>query len=174
MVVVMVAALAFVLQHGALAPFLDRPIHRLLHIVGAIFFLGNVAVGALWLGFADASGSRAVLRFATRMVNIADLVFTGPAALLLFVNGAALASAWGGLGAQPWLARSVFLFGVLALLWALVLVPLQIQIENRIEAEGDVPAPLSAPLRKRLIAYFIVGGAAGVLALASLIIMVLR
>ena len=172
MVVVVLAALALVLWRGALQPFLSRPVHRLLHILGAVLFLGNVVAGALWLGFADASGSRAALRFATRMINVADLVITGPAALLLFLNGAALVPAWGGLSLQPWLARSVALFTVLTLLWASVLVPLQLHLENRIALLVDGPFPPT--LRRRLIAYFVAGGAAGLLALSILGLMVLR
>ena len=165
------AALAFT---GPLPAFAALPLHRLLHLGGAALFLGNVLVGALWLALADASGSWATLRFATRVINAADLAFTAPGAILTVVNGAVLAGTWGGLFAAPWLARSVALFGAITLLWALVLVPLQVRLENALTALPDGAGALPAPLRRTLVVYFVVGGVTGALAATIGVLMVLK
>lgn len=165
------AAIAFT---GPLPALTALPVHRLLHLGGAALFLGNVLVGALWLALADASGSRATLRFATRVINVADLAFTAPGAMLTVVNGAVLAGTWGGLFAVPWLTSSVALFGAITLLWAFVLVPLQVRLEHALAALPEGAGPLPGPLRRTLVVYFVVGGVTGALAVTIGVIMVLK
>lgn len=160
--------------HGPLPAVAPLYVHRLLHLTGALLFLGNVLVGALWLALADASGSLVSLRFATRTVNIADLAFTAPGGLLALVNGAVLARQWGGLWEAPWLARSLGLFGAVTALWAFALVPWQLWLENTIAALPDDTRALPPRVRRVLVSYFVLGGVTGALAATIGVFMVLR
>lgn len=45
-----------------------------LHILGVSLFLGNIIVSAFWKVLADRTGNYAVIRFATRLVNVTDTV----------------------------------------------------------------------------------------------------
>ena len=159
---------------GPLPLLFPVPVHRMLHLAGALLFLGNVLVGAVWLALADASGSVPTLRFATRVINVADLALTAPGALLALLNGAALANAWGGLFGAPWLVRSLALFGAITCLWAFILVPLQLKLENTVATLPDDAPRLPPPLRRALIAYFVLGGLTAALSAAIGAIMVLK
>jgi uncharacterized membrane protein len=165
--------IAAVLIHGPLGPIFPRTVHRLLHIVGAVLFLGNMMVGALWMILADVSGSPEIFRFSIRGVNLADVVFTGPGVLLLTLNGAVLATDWGGLMHLPWLRQSLLLFGLMGLAWALFLVPMQIRLERLSEA---LPAfrefHASRAFRRLLVPYFVVGSVAASAGLAVIYLMV--
>lgn len=159
---------------GALPSILGLAGHRLLHLGGALLFLGNILVGALWLALADASGSIATLRFATRVINVADLALTAPGGLLALLNGAVLAGTRGGLFGTPWMVRSLALFAAITLLWALALVPLQVKLENAVAALADDAPGLPTALRRTLIVYFVLGGVTAALALTIGALMVLK
>jgi len=165
---------AWVLLSGPLPAIVGLPVHRLLHLAGAMLFLGNILVGALWLALADASGSVVTLRFATRVINLADLALTAPGGLLALTNGAVLAGSWGGLYAAPWLVWSLALFVAITLLWAFALVPLQVKLEREVAALPEGAPRLPPRLRRALIAYFVLGGVTAALALTIGALMVLK
>lgn len=165
---------AALLLHGPLPLLFSPLVHRLLHLGGALLFLGNVLVSALWLALADASKSLPALRFATRVVNVADLAFTAPGGALALVNGVVLSTNWGGLWALPWLARSLGLFVAITVLWALLLVPLQLHLERAVAALPDGTAELPTSLRRALVGYFVAGGFTAVLAALIGALMVLK
>lgn len=96
-----------------------------LHIVGACLFIGNIIVSAFWKVLADRTRSFPVASFATRLVNVTDVVFTGLGVALLLVTGHLLAANYGGVLAQAWILWSYVLFGISGALWVLVLVPIQ-------------------------------------------------
>src|SRR3989449_3259090 len=92
--------------------------HMLLHIVGAVLFLGNLIVTAAWMTWAVGQKDAKVAAFAAAGVNKADQWFTSPGMILLLLNGLAMtALAWGG-----WLGFTVspnrWIFAGLALLIA--------------------------------------------------------
>jgi len=71
--------------------------HKLLHILGAVLFLGNLMVTAGWMTWAVQRKDPSVVAFAAAGVNKADQWFTSPGVVLLLLNGFALtALAWGG------------------------------------------------------------------------------
>jgi hypothetical protein len=59
------------------------PWHKLLHILGAIIFVGNIIVTAVWLVLAEQTRDKMTLHFASKAVNWADVCFTAPGVLLL-------------------------------------------------------------------------------------------
>ena len=165
------ASLAF-----GVPPFLPRDVHRLLHLAGAVLFLGNVAAGALWFTLATLSRSTRVLAFAVRVVNLADVALTAPGALLLVVNGAALAPTWGGVRHSPWMLLGTGLFLASGLLWAAVLVPIQVRLAELLDAgtKGDDPVAEHPGLPRLFARYGVAGGLSGAAAVTALVAMVLR
>jgi uncharacterized membrane protein len=157
-------------------PFLPREMHRLLHFAGAVLFLGNVAAGALWFTLATLARSTRVLTFAVRVVNLADIALTAPGALLLVVNGAALAPMWGGVRHSPWMLLGTGLFVASGLLWAAVLVPIQVRLATLLEAgtKGEDPVVEHPGLPRLFTMYGVAGGLSGAAAVTALVAMVLR
>lgn len=97
-----------------------------LHILGVSLFLGNIIVSAFWKVLADRTGDYSVIRFATRLVNVTDAVFTGLGAALLLVTGHLLAANYGGVISNGWILWSYVLFGLSGAIWIAVLVPIQV------------------------------------------------
>ena len=52
--------------------FLPYSVHLLLHIVGAILFVGNILVTAVWLVLAEQTRNGTTLHFASKVVNWAE------------------------------------------------------------------------------------------------------
>lgn len=112
-----------------------------LHILGACLFLGNIIVSALWKVLADRTGNYAVVRFATRLVNITDTVFTGLGAALLLWTGHLLAANYGGVLANDWIVWSYGLFGVSGAIWVAVLLPIQFKQARMLHASTTEAIP---------------------------------
>jgi uncharacterized membrane protein len=149
--------------------------HRFLHVLGAVVFLGNIVVGALWMIAADASKSPEIFRFSIRAINLADIVFTAPGALLLILNGSVLAGSWSGYWRAPWLRNSLILFAAAGLAWVAFLVPMQVQMEKSARDPAAFAAAYhTAGFRRRLVAYFALGSAAAACALVALYLMVVK
>lgn len=154
----------------------SREVLLFLHALGAVLFLGNVVTGAAWFTFATLSRSAPTLRFVVGCVNWADVMFTVPGALLLVFSGAALAPAWGGVAGQGWLTLSLSLFGLAGLLWAVVLVPLQIYFARVVEGLPPDRDPVLShpPLKKWFAVYGAVGGLSALAALGTLAAMTVK
>lgn len=151
---------------------LPRAVHRLLHIAGAIIFLGNITVGALWFGLAVASRKSEWFHFAARLINVTDLAFTGVGLILLLWNAAVLAGAYGNLFAVGWLKWALIYFTMTGVLWMFVLIPLQLRFLRHAEA-GLMP--WSDQREQQLLAiYNAAGGLAVLLVIASHVRMVLK
>jgi uncharacterized membrane protein len=142
-----------------------------LHILGACLFIGNIIVSGFWKAMADRVDDLAVARFATRLVNLTDALFTGLGATLLIIAGHAMAGTHGGIAANPWIWWSYAAFGLSGLLWIAVLVPVQIRQARLLRnASSAIPADY-----KRLARLWsLVGVAATVVALPPLYWMVAR
>lgn len=113
-----------------------------LHILGASLFLGNIIVSAFWKVLADRTRNYSVIRFATRLVNLTDVIFTGVGATLLLVAGHLLAENYGGVLSNDWILWSYILFAISGAIWVAVLVPIQVKQARILRAATteDVPS----------------------------------
>jgi uncharacterized membrane protein len=149
-----------------------RAVHRLLHILGAIIFLGNIIVSALWFTFAVASKKHEWFTFAAKLINLTDLAFTGPGLILLLWNAAVLVGAYGNPLAVDWLKWALIFFALTGAAWIGVLIPLQLRFIRQTEA-GILPWS-NEHERKLLGLYNAAGGAAVSLVVLSLVKMVMK
>lgn len=118
-----------------------QSLFKTLHLVGVCLFIGNIIVSGVWKALADRSDDLAVARFATRLVNLTDMVFTALGATLLLVGGHAMAGSHGGIAANDWIRWSYVAFGLSGLLWATVLLPIQIRQARLLRAASySIPA----------------------------------
>lgn len=145
----------------------------LMHITGAIVFMGNVVVTAVWMSMARRSGEPANVRFAARGVLVADIYLTTPGVVLLFVNGLILSFAWFETGGASWLHVSMGLFVLSGVAWLALLVPIQRKLA-RLAAEGAPGDDLPAGFHGALKAWFRWSGILTLLPLGILVLMVVK
>jgi uncharacterized membrane protein len=119
----------------AAAP-LPYTVHKLLHIVGVVIFMGNLVAGPLWLWLAYLQGDAALLKWAAVTLSEADVWLTTPGVQLTMWNGLWLAAAMGGVAGQPWLREAVVLVVIAAALSLGLVLPLQERMVAR-AAAGD-------------------------------------
>ena len=153
-------------------PFYGRTWHLLMHQLGAILFIGNIVVSALWMSLAKRAGTSDALRLGVLGVMLTDAVFTTPASLLLLLNGGILGVDFFRAGAN-WLFAGIALFALTGILWGTLLLPTQRRLWRALKpvpAGGAMP-PQCAPLLAR---WFAVGGIASLLPLAALVLMVFK
>lgn len=149
--------------------------HKLLHILGAIIFLGNIIITGTWMALAERNKDKATLHFSSKVVNWADVLFTAPGVLLVLANGLIMASnAWGGLLATSWVALSLGLFLLSGIIWVGFLLRYQdrmIQLSSNPAASGEeLPAVFFEVLHR----WYFWGIIATILPLASLVLMVVK
>lgn len=153
-------------------PFFGHAWNLFMHIFGAILFMGNIMVTAVWASIARRDNRADTVRFASRTIVITDLIFTTPGAVLLLANGGIIGTPWFRTGA-PWLIASVALFLVSALIWLIMLVPLQrrmLEVAESLSSTAPVPDAWHELVRK----WFRWGGIATFLPLLTLVLMVLK
>lgn len=145
-----------------------------LHLLGAILFLGNIVVTAVWKVKADRTKSPAVVAFAQQLVTTTDVAFTAPGIVLIVVAGQVLAEDLGGVfGGPAWLRIGWSLFVASGVVWLVALVPIQVaqhRLARRFATEALIPERYW-----RLSALWAVFGAvATVLPLVTLYFMVFK
>jgi len=113
---------------------------KLLHVLAAISFLGNIAFGLFWQAHAARTRDPKLIAFALEGIQRSDRFFTKPGALLLFLTGFGIA----GVGHFPILATGW-------ILWTLVL----------LIAAGAVYGALASPLRRQMLELVQLGGPSG-------------
>jgi uncharacterized membrane protein len=155
-------------------PFYSYEWNLFMHIFGAIVFMGNIIVTAVWMTLAKRSGNPDNLKFASKAVITTDIYFTTPGFVLLLLNGGILSTAWFKSGQASWIWVALGLFTISGIAWFGFLIPIQRRLARLADAEpnvdGDVPAEFYAWLKK----WYRWGGIATLLPLASLVIMVLK
>lgn len=146
--------------------------NRMMHLLGAILFLGNIIVTAVWVSLGRRSRDPEVVRFLVSGILATDAIFSLPGVILLFANGGMLGTAWFQAGA-PWIIVSVILFALTGILWGAVLVPVQKRLARVVDAMprgGPIPAEYDVLMAK----WFRFGGIATLLPLVTFVLMVLR
>ena len=109
-----------VLPDGAL------PLLRMLHVLAAILFVGNVIVTGVWSAVLFRARQHVDFRHAARGIVVTDWVFTVGGAALLVASGVALSIGRGyPMWATPWIRNAMIGLGVSTALWLIVLVPAQ-------------------------------------------------
>ena len=97
------------------------------HIFGVTIFLGNIIVTAIWKMLADRTRSPAIVAYAQRLVTITDFAFTAVGVLLILITGRMMASRFGEISDVLWLSWGWGLFIASGLIWAFILIPVQIK-----------------------------------------------
>ncbi|HSM16442.1 MAG TPA: DUF2269 family protein [Gemmatimonadales bacterium] len=146
---------------------------RLLHIAGAVLFLGNIIVTGLWMASAERTGATAVLKFGVHAVNWMDVFFTAPGVILILVSGLPLASQGGGITRVPWILAALLLFVLSGVIWVGLLIPDQhrmIRLSDPVPPERALPPAFFRCLHR----WYVWGVVATVLPLISLFLMVFK
>lgn len=98
-----------------------------LHILGVILFIGNIIVTGWWKTMADHTRDPAIVAFAQRQVTLTDWIFTAGGAALVLASGMGNALLHGlDYFSIPWMAWGVWLFSLSGVLWAAILIPVQV------------------------------------------------
>lgn len=100
---------------------------KTIHILSACLFLGNVVVSGTWAALAERTQNFEVIAFSNRLVLITDLLFTLTGALLVVYTGSIMSHRYDAAPDRSWIAWSYALFATSGLIWALVLVPIQLR-----------------------------------------------
>ena len=114
-----------------------------LHILGAILFLGNIIVTGWWKYMADLTKDPKIIAFAQRQVTLTDFVFTAGGVVLVLATGIGNAiiyhmDYWN----IRWMAWGMWLFVVSGVIWAAILIPLQIKqarMAKQFAITGSIP-----------------------------------
>jgi uncharacterized membrane protein len=111
---------------------------KVLHLVCACLFLGNVIVSGVWALLAERTRNHAIIQFSNRMVLITDAIFTLCGALGVVWTGHGMAQHLGGGASHPWIQWSYGLLSFSGLIWLLVLVPIQLKQRTLLRASTTV------------------------------------
>lgn len=146
----------------------------LLHLIGAVLFLGNIVTAAFWKVRADLQSDIGIIHSTNKNLMLADVVFTLPGLILIIVSGILMAAREGALSEGfNWLTLSLILFAVTGVVWLAILIPLQramIRHSSPAAASGGLPEAY----RKATRLWNGFGIAATLLSLAILYLMVTK
>ena len=98
---------------------------KIIHLVCACLFLGNVIVSGIWALLAERTRNHAIIQFSNRMVLITDGLFTLLGSIGIVWTGHGMAENFGGAEGHPWIQWSYGLLSFSGLIWLFVLVPIQ-------------------------------------------------
>ena len=146
----------------------------LLHVFGAIIFMGNLVVSAMWMAQARRTADASVLYFATRAVVRADWIFTVPGIVLLLVPGLLTIGLHGGFGRTSWAELALALFIGTGIIWGAILIPLQKKMVELTREAFELKLGLADHFYKVLSRWMMWGGIATLLPLVSLYLMVFK
>jgi uncharacterized membrane protein len=105
-----------------------------LHVLGAVLFLGNILVTAVWKVLADRTRHPAIVAHAQRLVTITDFAFTALGVGLIIVTGELMAGRWEG---AAWVGWGRALFMASGVIWLVALIPIQIAQARLARAFAD-------------------------------------
>jgi uncharacterized membrane protein len=100
---------------------------KLIHLICACLFVGNVIVSGIWALLAERTRNHAIIQFSNRMVLITDVLFTLLGSLGIVWTGHGMAQNYGGGEGHPWIQWSYLLLSFSGAIWLFVLVPIQLK-----------------------------------------------
>ncbi|OAD18701.1 integral membrane protein [Candidatus Thiomargarita nelsonii] len=114
-----------------------------LHLLGVIIFLGNIIVTGWWKVMADRTKNPVIIAFAQRQVTLTDYIFTTGGVILILVTGIgnAVLHEMDYLSIV-WLAWGFWLFILSGVIWAVILIPIQIKLakmSQQFSKDGLIP-----------------------------------
>ncbi len=115
---------------------------KTLHILGVVLFLGNIIVTGWWKNMADQTKNPQVIAFAQHQVTLTDFIFTAGGVAILLIAG--VLNVWLhdiSLNTK-WLVLGFLFFISSGLIWAFVLIPVQIKqakMANDFAQTGVIP-----------------------------------
>lgn len=115
-----------------------------LHLLGVVLFLGNIIITGWWKTMADRTKNPVIIAFAQRQVTLTDWIFTVGGVVLILAGGLGNALLYDMDYLHTyWLAWGTWLFIASGIIWALVLIPVQIAQEKmarQFANGGEIPA----------------------------------
>jgi len=116
---------------------------KVVHIFGAMLFLGNIIVSAVWKLMANRTREPVVVAFGQRLISMTDYVFTVTGAAILVVTGHFMATRFGPIADIDWIRWGWYLLIGSGAIWVFILIPLQI-VQSRMAEQfsqgGAIPA----------------------------------
>ncbi len=158
-------------------PIFSSPVHKtlvLLHVFGAIIFMGNIIVSAMWMTGARRTGNAEVLYFASTNVSRADRMFTLPGIIMILVPGLMTVGPWGGFPGASWAELALALFIVSGVIWGALLVRLQRRMVELSRQAVVQKVALEDGYYDVLKRWMMFGGIATLLPVISLFLMVFK
>lgn len=113
---------------------------KIVHLASAGLFLGNVIVSGVWSFMAERTRDHAVIRFSNRLILLTDFLFTVTGALGIVITGHLMADRFGGDTAHGWTTWSYRLLGISGLIWAFVLLPIQLRLRVLLRRHDHITA----------------------------------
>jgi uncharacterized membrane protein len=111
---------------------------KTLHVLFAMLFIGNVVVTGTWAALAERTRNHDIVKFSNHLVLVTDAIFTLPGAIGVLVTGHLMS---GQYAAQPgWVGWSYVLFGISGLIWAIVLLPIQLRQRQLLKQSNVITA----------------------------------
>ena len=147
---------------------------KTIHIIGAVLFLGNIIITGWWKIMANRTRNPIIIAFAQRQVTLTDFVFTAGGSTILFAAGIANIIIYDiNIMQTNWILWGLVLFTLSGVIWAAILIPIQIK-QAREAKTFTVNTVISDAYWQREMVWYVLGMAAIILPLISLIFMVLK
>ena len=98
---------------------------KVIHIVGVMFFMGNIIITGWWKNMADATKNPQIIAFAQRQVTLTDYIFTFGGILILVIAGFANVYLHEMSYSISWLKNGIIYFLLSGAVWLFILIPVQ-------------------------------------------------
>lgn len=148
---------------------------RLLHILGAMLFLGALSIALWWKLGADRAGDAGFAARTHRRLRAMDGQIVGPTALVTFAAGYAMVRFLGGRIAQHGFVLTGLILMFLALgLWYFGMRNLGVALAEMAESAEAARQPLGADYARKSAAWVLCAGGAVALVVLTAIAMVFR
>ena len=158
---------------------------KIIHILGAVMFLGGIGADLVWMKFAEQTKKPSVLAFASKTVTLSDFLVALPGAGLLILSGVPMILASTEVSERQffpalleslqigWLFVSIVLLNISGAVWLFLILPRQRRMmlisEEHISSES-LPSEFFQALRK----WYFWGMVATVMPFVALVLMILK